>query len=244
VRGGETSGIVADEHEHEHAHEGAAVMRRIYVDVDTQYDFCDPAGALFVPGAPAAAAVCGQLVRHAATRGEMILGSVDSHTHEAWEFATNANRGPGGEKPNFPPHCVKGTRGWLKLPETLPERFAFVAVDAAEPHVPPRSQAVYFEKEVYSLFVNPNAVKVLDALAGDEAVEFVVFGVATDYCVRAAALGLVDWARGRGGAAANSTVTVVSDAIAGVAPESTERALGEMAAAGVRFAPSAAVLAA
>src|SRR5688572_24427960 len=119
-------------------------MRRIFVDVDTQYDFCDPKGALFVQGAPEAARVSAALVRHAASRGEPIVGSVDSHNHEAWEFATNGNRGPGGEKPNFPPHCVKGTAGWLKLPDTLPERFAFVPVDAARPHVPPHTQAIYF----------------------------------------------------------------------------------------------------
>lgn len=218
-------------------------MRRIYVDVDTQFDFCDPAGALFVAGAPAAVPNCARLVRHAAARGEPIVGSVDSHHHESWEFATNDNRGPDGEKPGFPPHCVKGTRGWLKLPETLPERFAFVAVDAAEPRVPARSQAVYFEKEVYSLFANPNAEKWLDQLAGGEAVEFVVFGVATDYCVRAAALGLQTWARARAGGVSGSTVTVVSDAVAGVAPETTRAALSELTAAGVRFATSDEVLA-
>lgn len=219
-------------------------MQRIYVDVDTQYDFCDPGGALFVPGAPAATEVSARLVRHAVAHNAPIVGSVDSHNHEAWEFATNANRGPNGEKPNFPPHCVKGTRGWLKVPSTLPERFAFVAVDAAAPHVPPHTQAVYFEKEVYSLFVNPNAEKVLDQLAGGQPVEFVVFGVATDYCVRAAALGLLAWARARGGAVASgTTVTVVSDAVAGVARESTDAAVAEMRAAGVRFAPSAEVLA-
>jgi nicotinamidase/pyrazinamidase len=219
-------------------------MKRIYIDVDTQFDFCDPTGALFVQGAPAAAAVCARLVRHAAARGELILGSVDSHTHEAWEFATNANRGPAGEKPNFPPHCVKGTRGWLKLPDTLPARFSFVPVDAAQPTVAPHSQAVYFEKEVYSLFANPNAAKLLDAHVASEPVEFVVFGVATDYCVRAAALGLLEWARTHGGAVAGSRVTVVEDAVAGVAPESTARAVAEMRTAGVRFAPSAEVLAA
>jgi nicotinamidase/pyrazinamidase len=216
---------------------------RIYIDVDTQYDFCDPKGALYVRGAEVAARTCASLVRHAALRGETILGSVDSHTHDAWEFATNDNRGPNGEKPNFPPHCVKGTAGWLKMPETLPERFAFVAVDASEPHVPARCQAVYFEKEVYSLFANPNAAKWLERVARGERVDFVVFGVATDYCVRAAALGLLEWARQQGGAVAESTVTVVRDAIAGVAPESTTSALDEMTRAGVRFATASDVMA-
>jgi nicotinamidase/pyrazinamidase len=218
-------------------------MQRIYVDVDTQFDFCDPAGALFVPGAPDCVPVWSKLVAHAVARGEPIVGSVDSHTHEAWEFATNSNLGPNGEKPNFPPHCVKGTRGWLKLAETMPARFAFVAVDAAEPHVPARSQAIYFEKEVYSLFANPNASKVLDSLAAGRAIEFVVFGVATDYCVRAAALGLAEWARAHEGAVSKSVVTVVTDGVKGIAKETVETAMREMTAAGVRFASSAEVLA-
>jgi nicotinamidase/pyrazinamidase len=217
-------------------------MRKIYVDVDTQFDFCDPAGALFVQGAPAAAAVCARLVRHAVERGEWIVGSVDSHNHQAWEFSTNDNRGPNGEKPNFPPHCVKGTRGWLKLAETLPERFVFVPIDAFEAHVPERTQAIYFEKEVYSLFANPNAERVLDDLVQNGPVEFVVFGLATDYCVRAAALGLFEWARSRGGEVSRSSVTVVRDAVAGVTFEGTERALEEMKRTGVRFAMCAEVL--
>ena len=217
-------------------------MKRIYVDVDTQFDFCDLSGALFVPGASDAAVVWKRLVAHAAERGDIIVGSVDSHTHEAWEFKTNANVGPHGEKPNFPPHCVKGTRGWLKLPETLPARFAFVGMDAIDVHLPARSQAVYFEKEVYSLFANRNAAAVLDAFADAEAVEFVVFGVATDYCVRAAALGLVEWAASRSGRVTASTVTVVRDGVSGIACETIATAMREMSAAGVKFADSAEVL--
>src|SRR5258708_2698214 len=115
-------------------------MKKIYVDVDTQFDFCDPDGALFVERAPAAVAACARLIRHAVSREIMIVGSVDTHTHESWEFATNRNVGPSGQKPNFPPHCVKGTRGWAKVAETLPDRFCFIPPDAAEPHVVPRSQ--------------------------------------------------------------------------------------------------------
>lgn len=210
-------------------------MRRIYIDVDTQYDFCDPAGALFVKGAVEAARVSAQLVARAVREGAPIVGSVDSHAHDAWEFATNDHRGPAGEKPNFPPHCVKGTRGWLKLEDTLADTFVFVPVDAATPRVPLGTRAVYFEKEVYSLFANPNAARWLATLCAGEACEFVVFGVATDYCVRAAALDVLQWARSQPGAVASSTVALVEDAIAGVAPESTARALDELRASGVRF---------
>ncbi|MBI5513039.1 MAG: isochorismatase family protein [Deltaproteobacteria bacterium] len=219
-------------------------MEKVFVDVDTQVDFCAPKGSLFVQGAPEAVAASARLLAAAWGSGSVVVGSVDSHAHDAWEFHTNGNRGPAGEKPGFPPHCVKGTAGWLKLPETLPERFYFVPVvpdpDAAR-RVPEGTQAVYFEKEVYSLFANPNAAAVLDARCPPGPLAFVVFGVATDYCVKAAALGLLDWARSRPGRE-GSTVTVCTDAVAAVTPEGGRQALEALGAAGVALRTVASVL--
>jgi len=66
------------------------------------------------------------------SRGVPIIGSVDSHAWDAWEFASSEARGPNGEKPGFPDHCVKGTPGWLKVTGTLPPRFRFLPnVEAA-----------------------------------------------------------------------------------------------------------------
>lgn len=204
---------------------------QVFIDVDVQNDFCEPAGALYVSGSPND--VFRRLVTEARARRIPILGSVDSHAFDAWEFASSGRRGPEGEAPGFPDHCVKGTWGWLKVAGTLPGRFRFVpnvaGLDAAQLAAEIArgdAEAVYFEKEVYSLFANPNADAVLRALAEAkrEALEAVVFGVATDYCVKAAALGL----RERGIA-----TTVLTDAIRGITPEGTERALEEMARAGV-----------
>lgn len=202
------------------------VRTRFYVDVDTQWDFCDPQGALVVPGAMAALEGCRALVRRAVERGDLLVGSVDTHDFTAWEY--QANGGP------FPVHCRKGTRGWLKMDGTLPERAVFVpnlGVGERPWSVPEGATAVLFEKEVYSLFANPQAEVVLDHLLARRGlsrgeVTAVVFGVATDYCVKAAALGL----RERG-----FDVEVVEDAIAGVAPDSTEAALSQMIQAGCRL---------
>jgi nicotinamidase/pyrazinamidase len=220
-------------------------MQRVFVDVDTQFDFCAPAGALFVSGAPAAMEPCARLVRAAVASGAPLVGSVDSHAHDAWEFATSVNAGPNGERPNFPPHCVKGTAGWLKLPETLPARFYFVPVVddlAAASRVPANTQAVYFEKEVYSLFANPNAARVLDARTPSGPVEFIVFGVATDYCVRAAALGLREWIAARPDRE-GSRVVVATDAIAAVVPEGGLATLDELTREGVALRSTDEILA-
>jgi nicotinamidase/pyrazinamidase len=213
---------------------------RLLVDVDVQHDFCDPNGALHVPGSPNDRFRA--LVSWAVARGVRIVGSVDSHAWDAWEFASSPTVGPGGEKPNFPDHCVKGTAGWLKLPGTLPPRFRFL------PNVPDApigdvigellrgdTQAVYFEKEVYSLFANPLAEKFLRSYVTmlPAPPELFVFGVATDYCIKAAALGLAE--RGY-------RTAVLTDAIAGITPEGTRAALDAMTAAGVRLTTTAEIL--
>lgn len=221
-------------------------QHRVFIDVDVQNDFCEPSGALFVKGSPNDAFRA--LTRHAVERRIPILGSVDSHAWDAWEFASNGNLGPDGQKPNFPDHCVKGTAGWLKVSGTLPPRFRFlpnVASVAWEPLdreieelAAGTTGAVYFEKEVYSLFANPLAegfvAKLAARLSGSQRpLEMVVYGVATDYCVKAAALGL----RERG-----YQVTVLTDAIAGITPEGTRVALDEMKKAGVRLSTVEGVL--
>jgi nicotinamidase/pyrazinamidase len=206
----------------------------IFIDVDVQNDFCDPKGALYVAGSPND--VFRSLVRAAKTRGAALVGSVDSHAFDAWEFASSGKQSPTGEAPGFPDHCVKGTWGWLKVDGTLPKRFRFVPnvagldMTALAEEVAGRVvQGVYFEKEVYSLFVNPNAAALLSELARirGESLEARVFGVATDYCVKAAAIGLCQ----RGIA-----TTVFTDAIAAITPEGGARALDEMKAAGARLA--------
>ena len=59
-----------------------------------------------------------------------------------------------------------------------------------------------------------------------------VVGIATDHCVRATALDA---------ATEGFTTTVLLDLTAGVAPETTERALHELRAAGVTLRPGAAI---
>jgi len=213
---------------------------RLLIDVDVQVDFCEKTGSLFVPGSPND--VFRALVAWAVRTDTRVLGSVDSHAWDAWELASNTRKGPNGEKPGFPDHCVKGTPGWLKVPGTLPPRFRFL------PNVPDApfgdvvgellrgdTQAVYFEKEVYSLFANPLAERFLRGFTSmlPSPPELFVFGVATDYCVKAAALGLAE--RGY-------RTALLTDAIAGITPEGTASALDEMRKAGVRLTTSAELL--
>jgi nicotinamidase/pyrazinamidase len=201
----------------------------LFVDVDTQFDFCDPAGALFVKDAPTVLPNIVAPVMHAQRTRALLVGSVDTHDFTAWEFKDNG--GP------FPPHCVKGTAGWLKMPGTLLERTVFVPDVARSDHrelCAKRPDAILFEKEVYSMFANREAARVIDALLERESltrdqVEAIVFGIATDYCVKEAALGLAQH---------GFDVQVVTDAIAPVTVEGGREALEAMEKAGCHFTTS------
>jgi len=186
-----------------------------FFDVDTQKDFMLRSGALYVPDAERIVPALGRLFDFAVKNGIPVLSSMDVHAPDDPEFA------------RFPPHCVRGTDGARKLGDTLlPGAQTFsaapVGLDLAE--VVGKCRQVVVEKATFDVFTNPlteRLVRVLPPRA-------VVFGVATEYCVKAACLGL----RRLG-----VQVTLVSDAVRGIAPQTEAAALAELAAAGVRFVP-------
>jgi nicotinamidase/pyrazinamidase len=190
----------------------------LFVDVDTQEDFVASDGRLSVPGADALRANFAALTRFAATHAIPLLSSADAHAPDDPEFG------------DFPPHCVAGSEGARKVSGTVIERAVTVAPDGSGL---PASQPgqVILQKTTFSLFSNPAADRYLERFRPERVV---VYGVATDYCVRQAVEGL----RERG-----FDVTVVSDAIAGVTPDGSREALDAMAAAGVRFASTGEIVA-
>lgn len=189
-------------------------MKTILVDVDTQIDFMAPEGSLYVPASPSVVPDIRKILQQADLRGVPILGSVDSHGYDSWEFQDNG--GP------FPTHCVKGQPGWTRFHHDLPARTRFVAmqepVDGTVSTLAGESShaagnrtlsaadlaseaidgvGIYFEKEVYSLFSNPVAEIIIetlvDRLGGRDAVQFDVIGYCTGgYCVDEAAFGLAE----------------------------------------------------
>ena len=76
-----------------------SALERVILDVDTQFDFLDPAGALYVPGSVEIRDALDRLFDYAAGAKIPVLSSVDEHTPDDPEFA------------EFGPHCVKGTPG-------------------------------------------------------------------------------------------------------------------------------------
>lgn len=186
-------------------------MNTIFFDIDTQVDFIIPHGHLYVPDAERLIPNFEKIFRIVSDKGIRIISSVDAHPINDIEFDT------------FPPHCIKGDLGWEKIPETILTDRRHIENEENADFAGLSAQQIIIEKTVFSIFGNPNTDHILTELEFKRAI---VFGVATDYCVKAAAIGLVD---------KGYETYVVEDAIAAVTSETGEGAINEMKTAGVIF---------
>ncbi|HZO19680.1 MAG TPA: isochorismatase family cysteine hydrolase [Gemmatimonadaceae bacterium] len=162
--------------------------RTIFWDVDTQFDFMDPSGKLYVPDAELIKPKLKRLTDYAHERGIRIVASADDHEpgHRELSAAPDFHD-------TFPEHCMRGTPGAAKIPET-----ALSAPVIVEPSPTPREELarllrtrdgdVLIRKHWFDVFTNPNADVVVDTLAPTDVV---VYGVALDVCNRYAIEGLL-----------------------------------------------------
>jgi nicotinamidase/pyrazinamidase len=191
-------------------------MPLAFFDVDTQIDFMEPAGRLYVPHAEDIIPNLVQLMAYARERNIPVLSSADAHSPGDPEFKL------------WPPHCVTGTRGQQRIKETsLPG--ALMVPMRSSPFVPPEKwpSQIVIEKDVYETTANPNFDAILKALGPRR---YVVFGVATEYCVRADVLALRE---------RNKPVALVVDAIKAITEKGGRKALDEMTAAGAELVTTA-----
>ena len=198
------------------------MTKRILWDVDTQVDFMEPSGKLYVPGARDVASAMERLVDAARAARLIHVASADDHELTDPEIS---------DAPDFtntyPPHCLRGTRGAEKVLETkqrdpLPLSLVPFPPGLVAGMVEGKRELLLLKKN-FDVFTNPNADHLLERL---DPQEIVLFGVATDVCNDAAIRGLL--ARGR-------SVTFVEDAAAGLDEGRTATCLASWRAGGVRF---------
>jgi nicotinamidase/pyrazinamidase len=151
-------------------------------DVDTQVDFMLPDGKLYVPGAEDTVPAMRRLVDAARTAGFVHVASADDHELTDEEIS---------ETPDFqttyPPHCLRGTRGARKIPETEQEDPVPITLEPLPERYLAGREFLLLKKN-FDVFTNPNTDRLLKHLDPDV---IVVFGVATDVCDDAAIRGFL-----------------------------------------------------
>lgn len=192
---------------------------RALVVVDVQNDFCE-GGSLPVTGGLDVAARIAAHLDSASTSYDLVVASRD------WHDPDNLNGGHfplAGEQPDYvdtwPVHCVADTDGARFAPPVFEalEQYADLVVSKG------------MGEPAYSAFqgVTPDGETLEASLRERGITDVDVCGIATDHCVKATALD----AR-----AAGFAVRLLPGLHVGVARDTTERALDEMAARGVELA--------
>jgi nicotinamidase/pyrazinamidase len=200
-------------------------VKRVLWDVDTQVDFVHADGRLAVPDAEAAVPAMARLVQAARTVGIPHVASADDHELSDAEISADPDY-----RTTYPPHCLRGTRGAEKIPETRQDDPVPLALsEVADRWL--RGREFLLLKKHFDVFTNPHAERLLGRLDPNEVI---LFGVASDVCNDAAVRGLL--ARGR-------SVTYVEEATRGLDEGRTAACVEVWRKGGVRFATVDEVLA-
>jgi len=193
-------------------------MTRALFIVDVQNDFTE-GGALGVAGGDAVAErITAHLAAHAGEYA-VIVASRDWHDADSHNGGHIALDGDPDFVDTWPVHCVAETPG--------AEYDAGLDTATVTHHVR-KGQGV----PAYSLYEGTTDAgeSVAAVLTAHGVTEVDVTGIATDYCVRASALDAIEH---------GIHVRVLTDLVAGVAADSSDRALAELAHAGAELVDAA-----
>jgi nicotinamidase/pyrazinamidase len=171
-------------------------------------DFCE-GGSLAVTGGAQVAADISAALAAGDDGWDHVVATKDFHIDPGDHFSAHPDY-----THSWPAHCVADTSGSDFHPSLDTERV----------------EATFTKGEhtaAYSGFEgHAGGVRLYDWLRSHDVSEVEIVGIATDYCVRATTLDAVR---------AGFDTTVRLDLTAGVAPESTARAIEEMSAAGAKL---------
>src|SRR6476469_121958 len=191
-------------------------MTRALIVVDVQNGFCE-GGSLPVDGGAAVAGAIGQLLHHwtrqddHAPAYDVVVATKDHHVDPGHHWA---------DRPDFvdtwPVHCRVGTDGEAFHPNLDPQPFDAVFLKGEHEAAYSGFEGRTTSGETLADWLRTRGVEQVD-----------VCGLATDHCVRATA---------RDARSEGFETRVLTELCAGVAPATTEAALRQLAAAGVRLA--------
>ncbi len=208
------------------------MTRVLFWDVDTQHDFMKADGLLYVPESEEIIPALKALTEYAHTNGIRILASADDHVPGHRELSDTPDF-----RTTFPPHCMRGTPGQRKIPETALRNPLVVEPDLEAPSEIRRRVAAHrgdilLHKHWFDVFTNVNIGAVLDVLDPELVV---LYGVALDVCDEYAVEGLL----------ANRPQTalwLVTDAVRAIDADAVDGLLADWRGRGVRMVTTAEVV--
>ncbi len=160
----------------------------LFWNVDTQKDFVEPDGKLYVQGAEKLKPIWGGLTKLAEEEGVRVVNSADHHFYNSPELDPS----PDFIK-TFPEHCMAGTEGAGYVNETAPDDPVVFDWDKEYLITPEildleKCRNFIIRKDAFDVFSgNPWTKKILKMLNPETVV---VYGVTTNVCVDYAVKGL------------------------------------------------------
>lgn len=197
----------------------------VFWDVDTLYDFMKSDGRLYVAGSEDIIPAVRALTDFAHANRIPIVASADNHEASDPEISDVPDWST-----TFPPHCMRGTPGQLKIAETQLRDPLVIEPEPQDPGALAQQVLAHggdflLHKRAVDVFTNANVPALLRAL---EPEAIVVYGVATDFCDKYAIEGLL---RER----PRADLYLVTDAVRAINPEEGERLIASWRDRGVRM---------
>lgn len=157
----------------------------LFWNVDTQVDFVEPDGKLYVPGAELLKPIWKNILSLAAANHIRVVNTADFHYPDSSELSAIPNF-----ITTFPEHCMANTNGAEFIAETDPVdpviydwNKEYISFEDVLSH-----RNIVIRKDAFDVFSgNHHTDKILEKLAPETVV---VFGVTTNVCVNDAVLGL------------------------------------------------------
>lgn len=152
----------------------------IFWDVDTQFDFMQPQGKLYVAGADNIITKVSEVRKFALGNGYSIIADVDWHSPDNKEISDTPDF-----KQTFPPHCMAGEPGSERVGFLGELPIDYIQIDkmdteAIQKLVCKEQFHIVIRKDSIDVFSNCNTVKLVELISPKKVV---VFGVALDFCV-------------------------------------------------------------
>lgn len=177
-------------------------VQLIFWNVDTQKDFVEPSGKLYVKDAELLKGKWARITELACQKNIRVVNTADCHFPDASEISVNPDY-----IITFPPHCLAGTDGSEYIEEVKPDSPFIIGWDkklnpAELESGISGSRNIVLYKNVFDVFSgNPYTADVLKILNPEKVI---VYGVTTNICVDFSVRGLVKYVR---------ELMVVADAI-------------------------------